>query len=186
MPHSPTSEQSEIITSACLPSSLMISAYAGCAKSTSLEMAAPQIREPCLALAFNKKIAAELGNNRLPENFTVRTLNAMGHRVWARSTSRQSIILDDKKLGKLISNVAKEWKVPLPSAEWESLLSIITRAMSLGIVPGDPLDSTAMMPDSEESWLSAADLAGYDSPNIELAREVLRRNNEISKSGIIS
>ena len=186
MPHSPTPEQLEIISAASLPQSLMISAYAGCAKTSSLEMAANVIREPTLALAFNKKIATEL-SGRLPDNFTIRTLNAMGHRVWANSIKGMPIKLDDRKLGKLITQTAKEMKLNLLPGEWEGILATVNHAMMLGIVPNSEYwDREPMNPDTEDSWSIAADLAGFDSPNLELCREILRLNNELSKSGIIS
>ncbi len=62
----PTPEQLSIVQSIrTSPSSLMILAYAGTAKTTTLQLAAPGIRVPALALAFNKKIADDI-RPRLP------------------------------------------------------------------------------------------------------------------------
>ncbi len=178
MPHSPTPEQAEIINAASHPQSLMISAYAGCAKTSSLEMAATVIREPTLALAFNKKIATEL-TGRLPDNFTIRTLNAMGHRVWARTIQKANPVLDDRKLGKLVTQIAKDSKLNLLPGEWEGLIGLVNHAMMLGIVPNGESDI-------EENWELASQLSGFDSPNIEMAREILDENNALSRAGIIS
>ena len=119
MPHPPTDEQQQVIEAASSKTeSLMISAYAGTAKSTTLQMAAPSVRTISLALAFNKKIADEL-RPRLPDHFTVKTLNALGHAAWAKTLAVQSIKLDDRKIGKLITQTAKDFKIHLTTAQWD-------------------------------------------------------------------
>src|SRR5215472_18477935 len=118
MAHSPTPEQQEIIEAVAEGQrSLMIGAYAGTAKSTTIEMAAPGVKGPALALAFNKKIADEL-QGRLPSNFKARTLNSIGHGAWIRSLNKPSINLDARKLGKLVTSVARDRKTPLSTDQW--------------------------------------------------------------------
>src|SRR5215471_992463 len=100
MAHSPTPEQAEIIDAVAKgDSSLMIGAYAGTAKSTTIEMAAPGVKGPALALAFNKKIADEL-QGRLPPNFKARTLNSIGHGAWIKTLSKPTVNLDSRRIGK--------------------------------------------------------------------------------------
>lgn len=84
MTHSPTPEQQAIVAAAVeTTDNLLISALAGAAKTSTLEMIAHAIpQKNALCLAFNKKIADEL-KERLPRGYEARTLNALGHRAWA-------------------------------------------------------------------------------------------------------
>ncbi len=52
MKHQPTEEQQSIIEAVAGRDSVMVEAGAGCAKSSTQEMAAPQIKVPALGLAF--------------------------------------------------------------------------------------------------------------------------------------
>lgn len=61
----------------------IISALAGAAKTSTLEMIASALRNtPILCLAFNKRIAEEM-KKRLPSNTKAATLNSVGHGAWA-------------------------------------------------------------------------------------------------------
>ncbi len=95
--HTPTPEQSLIIEAARTTSdNLIINALAGAAKTTTLEMICHAITGiPILSLAFNKRIADEMAK-RLPSHVEVRTLNALGHRVWAQATNKRLIVKFDK------------------------------------------------------------------------------------------
>src|SRR5271169_852963 len=74
----PTDEQQAIVEATSQSAdSLMIEAYAGCAKTTSLELLGRRVRSPALALAFNKSIATEL-QSRFAANFEVKTMNGFG------------------------------------------------------------------------------------------------------------
>lgn len=102
----PTPEQQAILEAASLPASLMISAFAGTAKTTTLELLAPRLAAPSiLALAFNVKIKDEL-EKRLPKHFTVKTMNGLGHGAWGKATGKR-LTLDTSKLGKAITQEAK-------------------------------------------------------------------------------
>lgn len=180
----PTSEQLEIISAVSkLPSSLMISAYAGTAKTTTLQMSAPGIRSQALALAFNRKISEEL-KGRLPPHFMIKTLNGLGHSAWASSINC-SIKLDDRKLGKLVSQVAKDYKTTLTPDQWDELRRLVSSAMSAGISPGDI--GHPLREDSQEAW---EDLSSYQGDEFNqiypLAREVLKEDIRLAQQGIIS
>lgn len=84
----PTDEQLAIIGEAkASSSSLLISALAGAAKTTTLEMVCKALPvQPILSLAFNKRIAEEM-TKRLPGHVKCQTLNSLGHRVWANTCS---------------------------------------------------------------------------------------------------
>lgn len=184
----PTDEQQAIIDQAASPSSLMISAYAGCSKTTTLQLAAPKIRVPALALAFNKRIAQELAP-RLPGNFTVKTLNALGHAAWARAQPQITrLVIDDRKLGKLVTQVAKDRKVQLASDQWDGIRRLVAAAMQVGLVPENA--GTPLVPDSPELWHELADDL-WISPDeqdfhINFAEMILHENILLAKQGTIS
>src|SRR5215467_2594137 len=93
----PTEEQLAIIQAAKeRPESLLINALAGCAKTSTLLMICQALPVmPILSLAFNKKIADEM-TKRLPGHVTAKTLNGLGHGVWAKYTNKRLIVDKDK------------------------------------------------------------------------------------------
>jgi superfamily I DNA/RNA helicase len=100
--HTPTPEQQAIIDAAKgTTDNICVNALAGAAKTTTLEMLCQAITGiPILSLAFNKRIADEMAK-RLPSHVEVRTLNALGHRVWASAIGRK-LVLDANKSHKLL------------------------------------------------------------------------------------
>lgn len=186
MPHPPTDEQSTIISATTHSgSSLMIRAYAGCAKSTTLEMSAPGIKQPALSLAFNKKIADEL-RPRLPANFTTKTLNGFGHGAWLRHINVRSPKLDATKLGKLVTATAKDFRLNLPSWQWDAVRQLATKAMLAGIAPDD--EGQPLLPDTRENWYELDDLSPQDDRELtqELAHQVLSTSIALARQGHIS
>ena len=184
--HTPTDEQLEVIRAvAQASSSLMIGSYAGCTKSTTLEMAAPGVKGPALALAFNKKIATEL-QDRLPSNFKSQTLNSIGHGAWLRTLDRVSVKLDDKKLGKIVTAVARDRKIPLMTWQWEIVRNGVKAAMQAGLSPGDV--GQPLIKDSEENWEDLLDCPSKDDFDLlyELAHESLRYSIDLAKAGQMS
>lgn len=103
--HTPTAEQALIIHTAKTTSdNILINALAGSAKTTSLEMVCHAISSiPILFLAFNKRIADE-ASKRLPGHVEVRTLNALGHRVWGATCGRK-LSVDGRKMHGLLKSV---------------------------------------------------------------------------------
>ena len=116
---SPTPEQQYIIAAAKSPSSIMINALAGTGKTTTLQMLASVLpKEPILALAFNKKIKEEL-EKRFPSNFTVMTMNGLGHRAWGKTINKPKMLIDDKKLGRLTTAALKAF--PSSKGSWNEI-----------------------------------------------------------------
>jgi hypothetical protein len=184
--HVPTDEQAAIIDAVALGDrSLMISAYAGTAKSTTLEMAAPRVKQPALALAFNKKIADEL-QLRLPPNFKARTLNSLGHGAWIRANNITGVSLDGRKLGKIVTAVARDQRVPLTSWQWEEIRDGVSAAMRAGLSPGDM--GSPLIRDTMENWEDLVDPS--DSSDFEfmydIAWESLRASIDLAKAGQLS
>lgn len=189
--HPPTEEQVAVRDAIASGGSVMVTAYAGCSKSTTLEFSAPSVRVPALGLAFNKKIAQDLGP-RMPGNFTVKTINALGHGVWARACAARGVTnvrLDDRKIGKLCSEVAKDYKIELSSDQWDGLRRLVSAAMQAGVVPKD--QGRPLARDSVETWEDLAmDKLWFTQEDFELlldpARTVLERNLALALEGTIS
>lgn len=185
----PTDEQQAIITATRQPESLMITAYAGCSKTTTLAMLAPKVQSAALALAFNRKIAEEL-RPRLGGHFEVKTINGLGHQAWARGlgSSITRVEIDDRKLGKLVSRVGKDRKVDLASESWDQIRRLVTAAMQAGISPGD--QGQPLRPDTPGEWQELADGLWIDREDFplvyDLARETLVESIALARAGVIS
>jgi len=106
--HTPTPEQTLIIEAARTTSdNLIINALAGAAKTTTLEMICHAITGiPILSLAFNKRIADEM-SKRLPSHVEVRTLTALGHRVWAQAVNKK-LIVNTNKMHTIVKGIIDE------------------------------------------------------------------------------
>lgn len=189
MTFQPTDEQLAVIDLAKGHQSLMIQAYAGTAKTTTLTLAAPGVKGGTLVLAFNKKIAQEL-QGRLPGSFLVKTLNGLGYGALRRGLP--SVInwkIDDRKLGKIISAEAKDRKIDLSSEQWDQVRQLVVAAQNAGVVPMD-IGAGGLVPDTPELWQELASdcwiAPGDTSMLVELAWNSLRQSNEMARSGIIS
>lgn len=169
--------------------SLMVTAYAGCAKSTTLELIANEVPKtvPGLALAFNVKIKKEL-EARFPSTIAVKTLNGLGHAVWCKTINKRCEV-DDKKQGKLLTAYCKDQEIHLTGDDWETARGMISMAMSIGLVPR-PFDQSfpGLVEDSTEAWKDIAfEKMGTWSPRLEeVAREVLCLSIKQSYQGLIS
>ncbi len=133
-----TEEQIAIIDAArSTKDNLLINALAGAAKSTTLQFLCKYITGvPILSLAFNKKIADEL-QAKLPGHVECRTLNALGHRVWAAATSRR-LTLNDKKMFELTKQYAETLKGKEKEEFYEffgDILRSLGWAKSTGYIP---------------------------------------------------
>ena len=167
----------------------MIEAAAGCAKTSTLAMAAPKVRGFSLALAFNKKIAEDMAG-ALPSSFEVKTMNALGHRAWVSQAS-SPIKLEPKKLPKLVSEVSREFKLGLDTDQWEELRGLVSAAMAAGLVPSSQQGAKeTLVPDTRAGWLAIAESINLWQEDFDLlwepARAVLERDIILAKQGIIS
>jgi len=170
--------------------SIMVEAGAGCAKTTTLELASQNVRAPALAVAFNKRIADEMGK-RLPGNFICKTMNSLGHAAWGRFTGL-NLRLDDRKIGKLISEVARGRRMDLTSDQWDTTRLLIREAQIQGLVPRQHETEASLIPDTPEGWSSllsssSADIDLADFEFVwEIAREVLARSIDLARAGVVS
>lgn len=185
----PTDEQLAVVSALKSRSdSLMVKSYAGCTKTSTLELASPHWRSAALALAFNKKIAVEL-SARLPDHYTVKTFNSMGYGVTQRSLGRR-LILDERKLGKLVTQIAKDREVELTSEQWDCIRRAVSAAMMAGLTPGD--EGQPLLPDTSENWLEIGLAAGAPDEEeweflADLARHALEADiAAVRRDGVVS
>lgn len=138
MTYTPTDEQAAIVEAArSSDRNLLVSALAGAAKTSTLELIAQALPDTeILALAFNKKMALEM-QARMPSNVKAMTLNALGHRTWMDATGRR-LKIDSSKTYGIVNNLVRS----RPSAEqtelWEmfaELIRIVDFGKSCGYVP---------------------------------------------------
>jgi DNA helicase-2/ATP-dependent DNA helicase PcrA len=96
----PTPEQQVIIDFAVSSKeNLLIRAFAGTAKTTTLEFIARALPiQPILCLAFNKRIAVAM-TQRMPGHLTCKTFNAVG--IWATACGKR-LTVDSKKSYELL------------------------------------------------------------------------------------
>lgn len=184
----PTDEQLAAITAAKTKQSVMLTAYAGTAKTTTLEMMGHQIKAPALALAFNVSIKKEL-EKRFEPNFTVKTLNGLGFGALMRAMPGVTFQPPDgRKIGKLVTHVAKEQKIELLAESWDTTKSLVIRAMSAGLVPHD--EGRPLVADDESTWDWLMTEEGIHRDDFSffhnLASQVLESNNRLVREGIIS
>src|SRR5215467_14316978 len=184
--HKLTDEQVEICDATARGTkSIMVNAYAGTGKTSTIEESAKRVKEPALALAFNKKITDEL-SGRLPPNFMVKSLNGCGHLAWLKTLNGASIKLDKMKLGKLVTSVAQENRVHLTSWQWDAVRGAVTAAMQAGISPAN--EGRPLTQDTYENWAEIIDVPSADEvPMVyDLARQVLQADIALAKQGHIS
>lgn len=166
-----TEEQLAIVeATAQLRSSLMINAYAGCAKTTSLTLAAKEVRYPAMALAFNKAIASEL-KDKLPSNFTCRTFNSLGLAAW-KSRGGEVTLDKDKQVRLLRAHAPRR----MEKDQWSQLRRLFSLAQSRGMLPESPNweDLTA------ELWADDCEEI------IEIAKSALAECREECYRGVLS
>lgn len=185
--HKPTAEQQAILQATQQSEvSIMIRAYAGCAKTSTVEMLSPLLpQRPTLALAFNKKIAKEL-ERRLPSHFTVMTMNGLGHRAWGRVIGKQPQ-LDDKKVGKIVTAELVKAGMKDDRDAWAIVKDLTQRAMMAGMTP--QATRVGWVEDTEEEWQRIAEdnwIEGANPARIEVARRTLRENVRQAQEGTIS
>jgi hypothetical protein len=138
----PTPEQNAIVeASVYSKSNLLISALAGAAKTTTLELIAkanPGVNMMCLA--FNKLIVEEM-TKKLPKNCVAKTLNALGHAAWSDSIGKKCRV-DFSKMGGLFKEVLAEIDKADQKEAWKSMgfvLQSVNLGKSSGYIP-DAID----------------------------------------------
>lgn len=187
--HKPTPEQQAIIDAAVgTTDNIIVSALAGAAKTSTLEMLANALAEAqprleMLCLAFNKKIAEEM-KDRLPSNCTAMTLNSLGYRTWASALGRNRLNVDFKKGFRIMSEVIEEQTRADKEVLYEQmaeLMRIVSFGKACGYVPTGEWEARAkpLMDDSDfflhiEQQLSGLEQSVVRECTIRSIREALK------------
>lgn len=182
----PTEEQEAILQAVkSRRESLMINAYAGCGKTSTLELVARLVEGEALAIAFNKKIVLEL-ERRLPSNFTIKSFNGLGHQAWGRLLG-QKLTLDDRKVGKIVQTLEREGSNRITPDQFAAVRSLVSAAQKVGLVHSK-FGMQGLVEDSLANWkqLAANEWLEVDDLEIGLAREALRVNCEQAFQGLVS
>ena len=186
-----TEEQEQIISAVASGDNVFVEAGAGCAKSSTLEMAAPKISGVALAVAFNKSIAKELAP-RLPPNVVCKTLSALGYGAWRLANPGVGKWeLEDRKIGKLVSETAKERKIALSGDQWGLVRGMVEKAMAAGLVPKGAEGAAAcagLIEDEDSVWVEIGEELGDGQSAerlVDLARDVLERSIAQARQGRI-
>lgn len=171
-----TPEQSAIIDAARTTSdNLLINALAGAAKSTTLEYICKYVTGiPILSLAFNKRIADELGK-KLPSHVECRTLNSLGHRIWATSLGRK-VTLDMEKDRRLIKTAIDDLPKREQSDYWDrfsDIMSCVRIAVSSGWIPDGMFDNF-WRPTDDESFRAHAEYEVFNEAMPDFVFDLLR------------
>lgn len=151
--HTPTPEQVAIVAAARdSDRNLLVSALAGAAKTSTLELIAAALPGvEILALAFNKKMAVEM-QERMPSNVKAMTLNALGHRTWMDATGRR-LKINASKTYDIANELIRTKLQTEQSILWETfaeLLRIIDFGKACGYIPSSHFDQAkALMRDED-------------------------------------
>ena len=181
-----TPEQIAIIEAAVrTKDNLLISALAGAAKTSTLELICKYMPvQPILSIAFNKRIAEEMAK-RLPGHVQCSTINSIGHRVWMKACSRR-LVLDTKKSYNLLSLTVKSLAKKKQDEAYEDFsetLKLVAHAKLNGYIPDGVAPHVKRLITSEHYWGSLEEEAS--DLQIHLVNEVLSENIKLSYAGTI-
>lgn len=134
----PTLEQQSILDFATTESeNLMITAFAGCGKTSTLEMIDGAVKkQPHLFLCFNKAIANE-ASKRMVSTTTVRTFNSLGHRIWANHCG-SNLRLNTRKVPEIFRALVDEAKKAERAEMWnvyDQVIFGVNLARAHGYIP---------------------------------------------------
>lgn len=157
MSFSPTPEQVAIVEAVkASTESIMISALAGAAKTTTLQLICEALPpQPILSLAFNKRIAVEM-EKRLPGHVKCQTLNSLGHRVWGTAVGKR-LVLDTGKIYNIVKGKVDALKQRDKSEAYEvfsELLQTVRAARVAGYIPEGKFPQAKRLVDHDEFWIT--------------------------------
>ena len=144
----PTPEQGLIFEAAKnTKDNLMIEAYAGCGKTSTLKMTADLMSTvPSMYLVFNKKNQLEAASI-FPPNFTVLTANGLGHRAWGKTLSKK-LTLNTDKLRDILKSYEK-----VEYSNFGLIMQVVRKARHSGLIPsGIQYENSSMVEDEWETW----------------------------------
>jgi superfamily I DNA/RNA helicase len=185
----PTREQQAIIDAYNSTNvSLMVTARAGCTKTTMLTLvanASPDNRPGC-ALAYNVRIKKEL-EVRFPKHFQVMTLNGLGHRAWS-STINKRLEVKERKLGEIVTQVLKRESI-YDKDMWALVRQAVSKCQLIGLIP-KRYEKPGLVPDADATWTEILAEFHLDTEGQELVRylalQALSENIKQAWQGVVS
>lgn len=194
-----TSEQQAIVDAGLSSStSLMITAMAGCSKTTVIEAWARTLPvRPSGLVVFNKKNKKEAEDRlRDPDSklsylgkpafhFNCLTANGLGHGAWQRALGR-SLILKERKIQDLTKEFLSTHRLDLTSEEYANLSSLVRMARVHGLVPQTFQDQgkKTLIEDTFDGWSSLVEFDLTDE-FVFAARSILIHCIQQSYLGVI-
>lgn len=166
MANKPTDEQTAILDAVTGSSSnLILNALAGTGKTSTLRMIERATKtKPVLYLVFNKANARESEydakaknpEGRMQSTTTVRTLNSLGHRIWAQSTGKNLRLPAPKKRENKCADILRDMIKAAPQAHrgamWDSywpVLDGVAMAKAMGYKPNGYYNNVEGLCDDE-------------------------------------
>ena len=166
-------------------SNLMLNALAGTGKTSTLEALEKVVKQkPIMYLVYNKRNADE-ATTRMASTTTVRTFNALGHRIWAQTIGK-TLTLDTKKTYNIFRSIVDETKGQAAKAIWgcyDQVKHGVEIAKAIGYVPGG-MQNTGKGIATESQLFTALD-EEPDDLTAELIDAILRSSIKLSYNGTV-
>lgn len=183
----PTEEQLDIISTAVNSNdNIMIRSLAGTGKTSTIEMVERQIKtKPILYLVFNKKNAEE-AKDRLLSTTTCKTLNSLGHNIWARAVGKK-LTLNTKKTQDILRGIIDETPRKLQQPLWDCYWPVIdgvNRAKTAGYVPDGKFPNAKRLIEADAFHASLDEIP--DDLTCDLIDAVLTRSIQAAYAGSIN
>lgn len=186
----PTPEQNDILDAvASSKSNIMIQAYAGTGKSSTLNLIDGADAQPHLYLTFNKsnklKAEAEQKADLWRSTTLIKNFNGFGHGIWV-DYCKKKLTLNKKKISNIfrliVDETPKHQRQDLWS-RWDAVRSGVEMARAIGYIPPHHAKANKTLCDMD----AVADLMDEqtDSRGLDLIDEVLTRSIAQAYDGII-
>lgn len=175
----PTDEQLAIMEAVARGDNCMVSALAGCAKSTTIRLAAREAKTPPLVISFNKKNKEEAERIFKREGIEAKimTANGLGH-LAIQTSLRKRPELDNDKL----YNLGKD--AGLKRGDLFDTIALVRAARLAGLVPRG-IQGRSLVPDVPETWADLAYDADIDPILSTPARDILIASTKLAMQGTI-
>lgn len=187
----PTAEQCDILDFlASDRRNLMIQAYAGTGKSSTLRLIDAADRQPHLYIVFNKsnkdKAEAEQKAGEWRTTTQIKTANGLGHGVWADFIKKRKLFLNTKKISdiwRMILEEAKKSERQDMWSRWDAIRSGVEMARAIGYIPPHHAKANKSLVDMD----AVAELMEEqtDSRGLDLIDEILCRSIAQAYDGTI-
>ena len=181
----PTTEQTAIYTSIKDGESISANAVAGSGKSTTMKEAITYSPHPFgVILVFNKANAESLNAKKLRPNYEAKTLNGLGHKIWADQLGRR-LTVNANKSKDLLNEFLQKDNTKLSPDDFMAVIKLVSIAKAMAISPG-----THNKPEPDfNQWENAAAERDIESDQFldlsPIATQVLKASTNLAWNGYI-